>query len=276
MCLVVTLCVIGFGAPANANEDPLALQVRATPPRAAPIARAYPRSFSSYDALIEYATAVAAEQNTLDTSLAAARTKNATSNDALSAVSSPLSRGGLLREAGEIEDARGLATSLRAAIDALATAQRQLLAAGALGASQTSWHFPLVGELSQPFGPTTLRYEPRRVYEGKSYAHFHEGVDIAAPWGSPIFAPAPGRVVFAGSMADGAEVVVIAHQDGLVSLYAHLDRRTFPPSLRPGDTVLAGDLVGVVGLTGLTTGAHLHWAVYRDGALIDPLTLIPQ
>ncbi len=71
-------------------------------------------------------------------------------------------------------------------------------------------------------------------------------------------------------MGDGAEVVVIAHDNGLVSLYAHLDAAT----VKSGDLVEAGDRIGGEGLTGLTTGFHLHWAVYKNGEPIDPLSTL--
>lgn len=91
---------------------------------------------------------------------------------------------------------------------------------------------------------------------------------------TPILAPAHGLVVFAGTMGDGAEVVAIAHDSGLVSMYAHLDNYVFPVPVKAGDTVEAGDHIGNVGLTGITTGAHLHWSVWRNGELIDPLSMI--
>ena len=81
-------------------------------------------------------------------------------------------------------------------------------------------------------------------------------------------------VVFAGTMGDGAVVVVIAHDAGLVSMYAHLENRVFPLPVKAGDTVQAGDRIGNVGLTGVTTGTHLHWSVWRNGELIDPLSMI--
>ena len=87
-------------------------------------------------------------------------------------------------------------------------------------------------------------------------------------------ASARGLVVFAGTMSDGAEVVVIAHDSGIVSMYAHLDNRVFPVPVKAGDTIQAGDRIGNVGLTGNTTGAHLHWSVWRNGELIDPLSMM--
>ena len=87
----------------------------------------------------------------------------------------------------------------------------------------------------------------------------------------PIVAPARGRVVFVGQMMDGAEVVVLAHDNGLVSLYAHLQMGPLAPTIKAGDIVQAGDRIGAVGLTGMTTGYHLHWAVYQGGIPVDPM-----
>jgi murein DD-endopeptidase MepM/ murein hydrolase activator NlpD len=112
------------------------------------------------------------------------------------------------------------------------------------------------------------------MYKGVLYPHFHEGVDIVAPAGTAVLASARGRVVFAGRMGDGAVVVVLAHDNGLVSLYAHLLDGTLGPTVKAGDIVEAGGRVGMVGLTGLTTGYHLHWAVYRNGEAIDPLATL--
>jgi len=135
---------------------------------------------------------------------------------------------------------------------------------------------PTVGQITQPFGPTSLGVEPARVYNGVSYAHFHDGVDIAGVWAADIVAPARGRVVFVGQMMDGAEVVVIAHDGGLVSMYAHLDNYLHPPAVQAGDEVAAGQKIGAVGMTGIVTGAHLNWGVWRNGQLIDPLSLFAK
>jgi murein DD-endopeptidase MepM/ murein hydrolase activator NlpD len=148
------------------------------------------------------------------------------------------------------------------------------VADGAVVAPPASWHLPLLGEDTQDFGPTPYYFEPALIYNGVYYRHFHTGTDIAALWGTPVLAPANGVVVFAGMMGDGAEVVMIAHDSGLVSMYAHLDDQVFPVAVKAGDTVQAGDRIGNVGLTGITTGAHLHWSVWRNGELIDPLSMI--
>jgi murein DD-endopeptidase MepM/ murein hydrolase activator NlpD len=71
-------------------------------------------------------------------------------------------------------------------------------------------------------------------------------------------------------------VVVLVHDDGLVSLAAHLDDAFAPPPVHAGATVRAGEVIGYVGLTGMTTGPHLHFAVHDAGGPIDPLVILAQ
>jgi murein DD-endopeptidase MepM/ murein hydrolase activator NlpD len=260
-------------APVLAPAPAPALPATVAPQRAAPAARSHPRTFSTYDELVEHANAVATTQQIKNDELAAVMAREDAARAALAAVFDPRVRGGLRNSRTELMDDATL-QAIRAQLADDAATTRQLLADGAIAAPATSWRLPLVGENTQDFGPTPYWFEPGLTYQGVYYQNFHEGTDIAAPWGSPIHAPAWGLVVFAGPMGDGAEVVVIAHDDGLVSLYAHLDRWEFPVPVKAGDTVQAGDRIGNVGLTGITTGAHLHWAVWRNGELIDPLATI--
>ena len=270
LCLAVaTLCVAGFSTPASADDGPTA----SAPPRAAPLARAYPRSFDSYDALITYAAGVADSQKAMSAELRALAAHDAEITAKLQAVYDPRVRGGLLRSRADLMD-DATAAMLRWELTTDATSSARLIANGASLSAPVAWQMPVNGELSQGFGPTPFWFEPPLDYEGTYYAHFHTGVDIATAWGTAILAPAPGTVVFAGTMLDGAEVVVIAHDGGLVSMYAHLDNTTFPPPVKAGDIVRAGDRIGNIGMTGLTTGPHVHWSVWRDGALIDPLSVI--
>jgi hypothetical protein len=132
--------------------------------------------------------------------------------------------------------------------------------------------WPLDGPITQRFGPTDFELEPALWYRGQWYEHFHAGLDIAARQGTPVRAIAAGVVVFAGRIADGAVVVEIEHAPRVTSAYAHLQAE---PPVAVGDSVLAGQVIGFVGLTGTTTGAHLHLAVFADGEFIDPLLLLP-
>jgi murein DD-endopeptidase MepM/ murein hydrolase activator NlpD len=155
------------------------------------------------------------------------------------------------------------------------TALAQLVASAMVREGEASaWRLPVRGVLTQPFGPTTFELEPAATYRGGSYAHFHAAVDIAAPLGSPVTAASGGVVAFVGHLPDGAMIVLIAHPGGYVSEYAHLDDTFALPPVKVGQAVKAGEVIGFVGLTGITTGAHVHYAVMKDGTPIDPLSLL--
>jgi hypothetical protein len=128
------------------------------------------------------------------------------------------------------------------------------------------------GRLTQGFGPTSLAMEPAATVNGVRYAHYHAGIDLARPLGTPVLAAANGTVIFAGRLSDGAEVVKIRHDDGMVSLYGHLNTSL---DVKAGDRVTRGQEIGVVGMTGHTTGPHLHFALYTNGGkAVDPSTYL--
>ena len=118
---------------------------------------------------------------------------------------------------------------------------------------------PIVGaELTSGFGN---RVDP--------FAHshaFHAGLDFAAPTGTPIESAAGGVVAFAGFKRDYGWVVEIDHGNGLVTRYAHASELL----VRPGQVVIPGDRIAVVGSTGRSTGPHLHFEVLRAGDHVDP------
>lgn len=127
--------------------------------------------------------------------------------------------------------------------------------------------WPLNGTITQEFGCTGFGWEPPLG----SCAHFHRGIDIAAPIGTPIRAAGPGTVVFAGANPydppPKAYIVIIAHSQNLLTWYAHL---TTSIPVRTGQVVSAGQVIGYVGMTGRTTGPHLHWAVEFNGSFVNP------
>jgi murein DD-endopeptidase MepM/ murein hydrolase activator NlpD len=132
--------------------------------------------------------------------------------------------------------------------------------------------WPLDGRITQGFGPTDFALEPARCYEGICYAHFHDGIDIAAPIDTPVRAIAAGQVTIAGRMPDGGVVVQIEHSRDVFSVYGHLQPELV---VRAGDSVVAGQAIGRVGLTGLTTGPHLHFEIVASGVPVDPLLVLP-
>ena len=176
------------------------------------------------------------------------------------------------RRAAEVAVLEALARDAAAAQTSLAQLVASAMAGD--GAAPSSWWLPVHGTITQPFGPTTFALEPARTYRGVRYAHFHDAIDFGARLGQPVVAAAEGRVTYVGHLSDGAMVVLIAHSGGLVSVYAHLDDTFARPPVKIGDAVKPGQVIGFVGLTGITTGPHLHFAVLRGGEPIDPLSLL--
>lgn len=114
-----------------------------------------------------------------------------------------------------------------------------------------------------PGGRITQRFTLGREETGAG----HDGLDVAAPLGTTVRAIAPGLVRFAGRHPDGAVVVRVEHADGSQSWYAHLDPAL---AVEVGDRVVAGQPLGQVGLTGRTTGPHLHLEIWYGGRPVDP------
>lgn len=110
-------------------------------------------------------------------------------------------------------------------------------------------------------------------YVSQGFYTYHRGVDIASDFGSPIHALGAGKVVFAGFMPDGhGNTVVIEHENGLVSLYAHMGKIY----VGVGNEIDTQNPIGTVGLTGRTTGPHVHVEIIDNGIYVDPSGLLPQ
>ncbi len=125
------------------------------------------------------------------------------------------------------------------------------------------------GPFRSPVGvPAGKNFGARRVFNGQARSR-HNGVDFAAPEGSPVSAPAPGRVALAENQYFSGGTVILDHGGGLFTTYFHLSRL----DVALGDLVEAGQRLGAVGATGRATGPHLHWGARLRGARIDPLSL---
>lgn len=145
----------------------------------------------------------------------------------------------------------------------------QVAAFKALVTPQKFWNGPF---LRPNTGRTTTGYGVRRYYNGKfANDYYHRGVDYAGPTGSPVTAPAAGRVALVGRVSQGfrvhGNVVGIDHGQGVTSLFLHLSRI----NVREGDFVQPGQLIGAIGSTGASTGPHLHWGLYVNGKSVDPV-----
>jgi len=99
----------------------------------------------------------------------------------------------------------------------------------------------------------------------------HRGVDIRAPAGTPVIAAGAGRVIVAGNGSGYGRYVVLDHDNGLRTLYAHL--QDF--SVKTGERVTRGQQIGRVGKSGNATGYHLHYEVHRGGQTVDPAAYLP-
>lgn len=138
----------------------------------------------------------------------------------------------------------------------------QKLTEQALTLAHTPTVAPVIGVITDGFGP---RLDPITRRPG-----YHPGLDISAPIGTPVRSPASGVVVFVGRESGYGKLVRISHGYGYSTLYAHLDRF----SVKPGDRVDRGAVIGRVGMTGRTTGPHLHYEVLKDGERQNPLHFI--
>lgn len=116
-------------------------------------------------------------------------------------------------------------------------------------------------------GFTKRRYHPLL----KKY-RAHLGIDYAARRGTPIRAAGSGKIIFAGYSHSYGNLMKIAHSDGYMTLYAH--QKSFKRGMRRGKHVKKGDIIGYVGTTGLSTGPHLHFGLYKNGRAINPASVV--
>ena len=123
--------------------------------------------------------------------------------------------------------------------------------------------WPVPGRfITSPFGWRASPFTGRR--------QFHNGIDIRGATGTPVWAAMSGRVSAAGWDNIFGNYVIINHHSGFRTLYAHLS----VIRVRPGTNVRAGDRIGDIGSTGLSTGPHLHFSVFRNGVAVNPRVLM--
>ena len=121
--------------------------------------------------------------------------------------------------------------------------------------------WPVVGRITSGFG---YRYHPIL-----HFARLHKGIDFGARWGSPIVAAADGQVSRAGWAGGYGRQVRIVHAGGIATSYSHMSQI----AAQPGSFVRQGQVIGYVGSSGLSTGPHLHYEVYRGGQAVNPMSV---
>lgn len=129
---------------------------------------------------------------------------------------------------------------------------------------KVSFIWPVTGRISSVYGL-------RRFYNDQPRKP-HTGLDIAVPHGTPIQAPEEGKVIGTGNYFFNGKTVFLEHGSGLITMYCHMDKI----DVKQGDTIRQGQIIGKVGTTGRSTGAHLHFGVMLNHTWIDPELLLPD
>ena len=128
--------------------------------------------------------------------------------------------------------------------------------------SSTGFIWPVDGDVISPFGNRRRR-------------HRHAGVDLKAPRGTPIVAARDGWVVFSGVVRGHGRVVVLEHEDGYHTVYAHNSKNLVSPE-KDGDRLIkAGERIAILGSSGNATCAHVHFEIRSDGQPVDPMGFLP-
>lgn len=137
----------------------------------------------------------------------------------------------------------------------------QFFEASGMGAQRTGLIMPVVGRITSNFGT--------RRHPVLGYTRMHSGVDFGASHGSPIFAVGDARVTYSGWHGGHGNYVKLDHGGGFATAYAHMSRI----AVSSGSAVRTGQVIGYVGSTGLSTGPHLHYELYRNGQAVNPLSV---
>jgi murein DD-endopeptidase MepM/ murein hydrolase activator NlpD len=125
--------------------------------------------------------------------------------------------------------------------------------------------WPVQGRISSAFGEV-------RLSPSSGGTRPHMGIDISAPTGTPIVAPADGIVLSAGREAEYGLLICVDHGHGFTTMFGHLKEIR----VKPGDRVKMGQMIGTVGTTGYTTGPHLHYEVRTYGRPVNPFSYLTQ
>jgi murein DD-endopeptidase MepM/ murein hydrolase activator NlpD len=133
-------------------------------------------------------------------------------------------------------------------------------------ASEPAWRSGLIRPVAETANSS---FGTRSVFNGEARSP-HSGTDFLSPPGTPIHAPAAGRVLGARDLFFTGNTVIIDHGLGVFSMLAHMSRI----DVHEGQAIAQGDIVGLVGATGRVTGSHLHWALRVGTARIDPLSVL--
>lgn len=177
---------------------------------------------------------------------------------------------------GGVEDSSGAAYALPPALEtsidqltrqfdtqqAQLSALQSLLLDARIESNLKPTGMPVAGYISSYFG---VRPDP---FDGQS--ELHTGIDIATPYGTPVHAVAEGMVTFAGVRRGYGNVVEIDHGNGYMTRYAHNSKL----DVHPGQHVQVGEVIAQAGSTGRSTGSHLHFEVWYDGRVVNPLAFV--
>lgn len=128
---------------------------------------------------------------------------------------------------------------------------------------------PQNGFLRPLEGPVSSLFGHRRFFNGEP-RNPHSGLDIAAPTGAEIRAPADAEVTLVDHLYYNGKTIFLDHGQGLITMYCHLSE----PLVNEGETVQQGKVIGLVGATGRVTGPHLHWSVSLNGYRVDPQSMM--
>jgi murein DD-endopeptidase MepM/ murein hydrolase activator NlpD len=154
---------------------------------------------------------------------------------------------------GDIGDIQGQIQAQIQAAQADSSTTAEPLPAGPVQGGSDGWVWPVNGTVSSPFGPR--------------WGRMHEGIDIAAPSGTPIRAAKAGKVILAAPTSGYGNYTCVDHGGGLSSCYAH--QSSYAAGV--GDTLATGEVLGYVGCTGSCFGDHLHFEIRINGGAVDPL-----